>query len=415
MARHKKTVRQIAEASGRELDDVLISLWDAGFSWLKGPDDFLGSQELNRARRVLGVATRRELVSAEYWMKVLELDSAAFGELMASMKLKWGPLMHNVPDKSISRLRSHARSKGKMIGPTYQERAIPVVKIKVPKSLVRHDFQWAVIGKEVENIRFLQAREIEHMHRALVKDYRETSNPVDPPGVKSQTNLESAAFRPQTSNGNFRKYSSVQSSAAALAHSLTNNHAFHNGNKRTALVALIVHLYSNGYTLTCDDNQLFEIILRIAKHQVLTDELDEYHFDRTDEEVFAISKWIRDHSRPIEKGEKAISFGELVRLLNLHGCSSQNHGSGRFKTQFSRRVRGASLFNKPEEVRTVVPKYKDASHVPKSMTKRIREELKLDDENGFDAARFYGMTEQEPSVEDFILRYKGILNRLAKL
>ncbi|MBK8341627.1 MAG: type II toxin-antitoxin system death-on-curing family toxin [Flavobacteriales bacterium] len=194
----------------------------------------------------------------------------------------------------------------------------------------------------MDNIAFLHAWQIEHMHRALVKDFRDSSNPVDPPGVKSQTNLESAAFRPQTSNGDTRKYSSVQSSAAALAHSLTNNHAFHNGNKRTALVALIVHLYSNGYTLTCDDNQLFEIILE-SPSQVLTEETDEYHFDRADEEVHAISKWIRDNSRPLEKGERAINFGELVRLLNKHGCTSQNHGSGKSKTQVTRTVRPGAM------------------------------------------------------------------------
>ena len=44
-------------------------------------------------------------------------------------------------------------------------------------------------------------------------------------------------MRPQTGLGTIDKYPTIEQKAAALLHSLIKNHAFHNGNKRTALVA----------------------------------------------------------------------------------------------------------------------------------------------------------------------------------
>ncbi len=89
------------------------------------------------------------------------------------------------------------------------------------------------------------------IHNALVLDFLHQENPIDPPGPRNDDIIASAVFRQHTSIGDVLKYPSVELSAAALLHSLVNNHPFHNGNKRTALVSMLVLLDENELMLTC--------------------------------------------------------------------------------------------------------------------------------------------------------------------
>jgi death on curing protein len=62
--------------------------------------------------------------------------------------------------------------------------------------------------------------------------------------------LESAAARPQASAFGRDAYATLEERAAALVHSLVNNHALVDGNKRLGLAGLIAFLGVNGYRLT---------------------------------------------------------------------------------------------------------------------------------------------------------------------
>src|SRR6059058_4575331 len=61
-------------------------------------------------------------------------------------------------------------------------------------------------------------------------------------GVRDKNAVEAAVFRPQTGY-----YNSIEEEAAALMESLGNNHAFLDGNKRTAFTAADVFLRRNGF------------------------------------------------------------------------------------------------------------------------------------------------------------------------
>jgi death-on-curing protein len=69
--------------------------------------------------------------------------------------------------------------------------------------------------------------------------------------------LESAVARPQASAFGADAYPDLASKAAALLHSLVLNHAFVDGNKRTAVLSTLVFLDLNGY-----------VVLRLATHQI---------------------------------------------------------------------------------------------------------------------------------------------------
>jgi death on curing protein len=79
-------------------------------------------------------------------------------------------------------------------------------------------------------------------------------------GVRDLGLLESALMRPQTG------YYKSLSLAAALLQSLTQNHAFIDGNKRVAFATTAIFLRMNGYRLKVDaDNGESFIIDRVIK------------------------------------------------------------------------------------------------------------------------------------------------------
>jgi death-on-curing protein len=100
-------------------------------------------------------------------------------------------------------------------------------------------------------------------------------------GIRDRGLFESAMARPQ----NLPAYGEPDATALAAAYGfgLAKNHAFVDGNKRTALVALELFLELNGFVLTADDRQCVVIMLSVASGAFSEDEL---------------ADWIRRHLQP---------------------------------------------------------------------------------------------------------------------
>ena len=406
MASRRKSVKQLADEAGIEMDEALVTLWDSGFDWISGPQDLIGNQELNRARRALGVATRRELISSQYWMKTLNIERDEFAALLISLNILWSDQASRVPPKSIARLKAHARGRGLMLGLPFEHKSTEAaVEPEKPR------FIWTLIGKDVETIRYLSEDEVASIHYSLVKDFSGSPDPIDPPGIKSKDMLGSAVFRPHTSLGTTRKYSSIETSGAALLYSLVNNHPFHNGNKRTALVALLVFLDENGQMLTSDEDEVFKLLLRIAQHRVAENPAAE-----PDEEVSAIARWIFNNSRHVEKGERPIPWRRMKQILTGFNCTFHSHGQHGAKIQICRTKKervGILGRSREVELKANEKHWEDGNDVPKLMVKRIRQALHLDEEHGVDSRAFY--SQESLGVHDFIDQYRKTLSRLAKL
>ena len=75
-------------------------------------------------------------------------------------------------------------------------------------------------------------------------------------GVRDPGSLEAALFRPQTGY-----YPSLVDEAAALWESLSQNHPFVDGNKRTAFAATYVFLAINGLRITATDEDAQAFVL----------------------------------------------------------------------------------------------------------------------------------------------------------
>lgn len=95
----------------------------------------------------------------------------------------------------------------------------------------------------------------------------EKYSPCEMKGVKEQSLLESAVYRPQQSVFGEDAYPTIFEKAAALFESLAKNNCFHNANKRTAFVALIQFLKYNGYRFVMPQDEAIEFVVDVVNHR----------------------------------------------------------------------------------------------------------------------------------------------------
>jgi death on curing protein len=76
--------------------------------------------------------------------------------------------------------------------------------------------------------------------------------------------LEASVARPQATAFGSEAYPDLRTKAAALLHSIANNHALVDGNKRLALAATIAFLGVNGQRLTLSNQQAYELVMAVA-------------------------------------------------------------------------------------------------------------------------------------------------------
>lgn len=92
-------------------------------------------------------------------------------------------------------------------------------------------------------------------------------------GVRELGLLLSAVARPQATFDGQDLYPNLFLKAAALLESLVGNHAFVDGNKRTAITSAGLFLRINGYRLTADNQQLEAFILQCAQRLVSLEQM----------------------------------------------------------------------------------------------------------------------------------------------
>lgn len=88
--------------------------------------------------------------------------------------------------------------------------------------------------------------------------------------------LASAVGRPSQTAFGEDAYSDLYTKVAALFESLASNHAFIDGNKRTAVVAAIHMLNWNGLDFIASDTEVIDIAIATAEHNVDLPKLAEF-------------------------------------------------------------------------------------------------------------------------------------------
>ena len=99
-------------------------------------------------------------------------------------------------------------------------------------------------------------------------------------GVRDRAALAAALARPQSGY-----YKDVIERAAALLESLSQNHPFIDGNKRTAIAVTAAFLLVNGFRLEFDDLEAYQFLIHLY-------ETNQFSFER-------LEPWLRQHVQPV--------------------------------------------------------------------------------------------------------------------
>jgi death-on-curing protein len=98
-------------------------------------------------------------------------------------------------------------------------------------------------------------------------------------GLRDEGALESALARPE--NKAHYGCDDVFELAAAYLFGLAKNHAFIDGNKRTAIAAAAVFLMDNGYEIDTDDATLYAFVTGVAAGEIGEDGATRFFHDNT--------------------------------------------------------------------------------------------------------------------------------------
>lgn len=242
----------------------------------------------------------------------------------------------------------------------------------------------------------LSANEIIELHEVLEDWFADSEDPISPPGVKNQTLLESAAARPTQTINQKDAYPTIFNKAGALFHSLVNNHAFHNGNKRVALVAAQVTLAHDGLWLEHpSDDEMFEFARAAAAHELT---------ENRSEELSHISEWLEKNSRKAVRGEHPLKYGELKARLKEFGFEI-DPPEGEF----------LNIYREGQKVERVIKQgIKGFRPYHTDYISGLRKRLNLTPEHGIDSLKFYGNKGAANTASQFIELRLEVMKRLAK-
>ena len=94
-------------------------------------------------------------------------------------------------------------------------------------------------------------------------------------GIRDEGLLDSAIYQPQASFGGEFLHPNIVEQAAAYLFHITNNHAFVDGNKRTAFDVMITFLNLNDYELNMTPEEAEELTIGVADNKVSKEDLIE--------------------------------------------------------------------------------------------------------------------------------------------
>ncbi len=121
---------------------------------------------------------------------------------------------------------------------------------------------------------FLTAVEVLAVHQDQIERYGGSQ------GVRDAGQLEAALFRPQTGY-----YEDVIAEAAALWESLSQNHPFVDGNKRTAFAVTFTFLALNGFDITADEAEIMQFLIPL--------------YERHSSMFETLEAWLRTHTQAL--------------------------------------------------------------------------------------------------------------------
>jgi death-on-curing family protein len=139
----------------------------------------------------------------------------------------------------------------------------------------------------------ITAREVLKAHFLLADYFREMGEGIGGVGPKSLHLLQSAVSRQSVSFGGHEKWQDLFSIAATLFFGLVKNHAFHDANKRTALLVALYHLQCHGRLVHVPQREFEDLAVRVAESELAKYPAFRDYKGKDDPEVQFIARFFR--------------------------------------------------------------------------------------------------------------------------
>jgi len=119
----------------------------------------------------------------------------------------------------------------------------------------------------MKNLIFISKQIIILFHKQLIQTYGGSH------GIRDHKLLDSALEQPKATFDGKYLHDKLPKMAAAYGYHLCNNHAFIDGNKRIALVAMDIFLQRNGYEIIAAENETYIMMMNLSSGKLTKEEL----------------------------------------------------------------------------------------------------------------------------------------------
>ncbi|MCH8824361.1 MAG: type II toxin-antitoxin system death-on-curing family toxin [Planctomycetes bacterium] len=117
---------------------------------------------------------------------------------------------------------------------------------------------------------YLTTEDILRLHKKAIVEYGGNSF------LRDAGLLESALAQPMAAFGGVQFHPTLAEKAATYLFHLSKNHPFENGNKRIAVIAAIVFLDINGYTVNAGINEFMKLTLNVIEGKTTKAEVAQF-------------------------------------------------------------------------------------------------------------------------------------------
>ena len=276
-------------------------------------------------------------------------------------------------------------------------------------------------------IKVLTTDEVIELHSLLSThpQIKDLTAPVLPPGVKFRGLLESAVSRQSVGFAEYSKYNTVYSNCASLVYGIACNHAFNNGNKRTALLCMIKHLYRNGLVLPATlnpndiynfltsivDKKISEYVARYKRYEPLYRTVygrrrSKLFSEPTDQVVKFIEGWVKKNAIPYSEISRPIDWTILLNKLTTIGLTiSINH----VKREVYISRSATRFYFIQRKTHQGVYQF-EGGICPLSTVEQVRKDFELTAADGFDVSAF---DTEKKFLDKEIILFKQAIYQLA--
>jgi len=233
-------------------------------------------------------------------------------------------------------------------------------------------------------------------------------------GPRDPNLLHSAVYRQFVSYGGINKWITSFERAGTLLFGLITDHPFHDANKRTGLLVLLLFLHKMNRVPTINQKELEDFAVDISDHKLKKyPRYRELEKKSQDPEVEFIADFLKRKSRNLDRKFYTITYRELDRVLQDFGYRLKNPHKNFIDLVRVEERRKLFGFGPREQIDVKVaqvgfPGWKN--QVNQGAISTIRKEAKLTAEDGFDSQTFYRGSDP---LQSLIAEYAGPLERLA--